>query len=172
MVPPGLSMVAVGQRAWKAMDQARAPRFYWDFKAMKKFQAAGETPFTPAISLYFALDVALDAIEKEGFANVVARHTRVADYARQMVKDLGLSLFPNEAYASNTVTAIKAPEGMEVRPLLKTLREQHGVVLAGGQGKLDGSIFRIGHLGYVTEEDMEGVGRALKAVLPHVKARA
>lgn len=170
MVPPGLAMVAVSQRAWKALDQAKAPRFYWDFQAMKKFQATGETPFTPAISLYFALSVALDAIEKEGFPNVVARHARVAAYARQMVKDLGLVIFPNEAYASNTVTAIRAPEGIEVKSLLKALREQHGVVLAGGQGRLDGSIFRIGHLGYVSEAEMEGVGRALKAVLSQIKA--
>ncbi len=165
MVPPGLAMVAVSSRAWKSVEEARSPRFYWDFRSMKKFQDNGETPFTPAISLYFALGVALDSMEQEGFANVIARHARVAAYTRRMVKDLGLKLFPQEAYASNTVTAINGPEGMEVKALLRTLREQHGVVLAGGQGKLDGSIFRIGHLGYVNESDIAGVATALKAVL-------
>ncbi|MDP2727662.1 MAG: alanine--glyoxylate aminotransferase family protein [Dehalococcoidia bacterium] len=172
MVPPGLAMVAVRPRAWKAVEEAKSPRFYWDFRAMKRFQDNGETPFTPAISLYFALAVALDAMEKEGFANVVARHARVAAYARSMVKEMGLALFPREEYASNTVTAVKKPDGIEVKTLLKTLREQHDVVLAGGQGKLDGSIFRIGHLGYVNEQDMEGVAQALKATLPGLKAKA
>ncbi len=171
MVPPGLAMVAVGQRAWKALDGVKSPRFYWDFQGMKKFQEKGETPFTPAVSLYFALSAALDAIEKEGFANVLARHSRVASYARKLVGELGLTMFPNPAYVSNTVTAIKVPEGVEAKVLLRTLREQHGVVLAGGQGKLDGSVFRIGHLGYVTEADMDGVAEALGAVLPLLQTR-
>jgi len=116
--------------------------------------------------VYFALAAALDAMEKEGFANVVARHARVGAYTRNMVKGLGLSLFPNEDYASNTVTAIRAPEGVDVKSLLRTLREQHEVVLAGGQGKLDGRIFRVGHLGYVSEADIDVVREALRAVLP------
>lgn len=165
MVPPGLAMVAVGPRGWKAVQEARSARFYWDFQAMKQFQEKGETPFTPAISIYFALAVALDAIEKEGLPNVIARHARVGAYTRKAVKDLGLTLFPKESCASNTVTAVKAPDGLEVKPFLKTLRDQHGVVLAGGQGKLDGSIFRIGHLGFVNEEDIDGVTTALRAVL-------
>ncbi|HLE80913.1 MAG TPA: alanine--glyoxylate aminotransferase family protein [Dehalococcoidia bacterium] len=166
MVPPGLAMVAVSKRAWKAVEEASSPRFYWDFRSMKRFQDNGETPFTPAISVYFALAAALDAMEKEGFANVVARHARVGAYTRNMVKGLGLSLFPNEDYASNTVTAIRAPEGVDVKSLLRTLREQHEVVLAGGQGKLDGRIFRVGHLGYVSEADIDVVREALRAVLP------
>ena len=166
MVPPGLAMVAVSKRAWKAVEEASSPRFYWDFRSMKRFQDNGETPFTPAISVYFALAAALDAMEKEGFANVVARHARVGAYTRNMVKGLGLSLFPHEDYASNTVTAIRAPEGVDVKSLLRTLREQHEVVLAGGQGKLDGRIFRVGHLGYVSEADIDVVREALRAVLP------
>lgn len=171
MVPPGLAMLAVSPRAWKAMEEAKTPRFYWDFQAMKRYQDRGETPFTPAISLYYALAVALDAMEEEGFANVVARHARVGAYMRRWVKDLGLDLFPPESCASNTVTAVKLPQGVEARPLLKTLREEHGVVLAGGQGKLDGTIFRIGHLGYVSEADMDGVAQALEAALPRLGFR-
>lgn len=171
MVPPGLAMVAVSPRAWKAVEEARMPRFYWDFRSAKRFQDQGQTTFTPAISLYYALAVALEAMAQEGFANVVARHARVAAYARGMVKDLGLSLLPPEAWASNTVTAVKAPPGMEVKALLRTLREEHGVVLAGGQGKLDGSIFRIGHMGYVAEKDLDGVAQALRAALPRLVAK-
>lgn len=171
MVPPGLAMVAMRSRAWKAVEEAKTPRFYWDFQAMKRYQDRGETPFTPAISLYYALAVALDAIEQEGLANVVARHARLASYTRSKVKDLGLALFPQESCASNTVTAIQVPQGVESKTLLRTLREEHGVVLAGGQGKLDGSVFRIGHLGYVSEKDLDGVVQALKATLPRLGFR-
>lgn len=171
MVPPGLAMVGISPRALKLIETSKAPRFYWDFPAMIRFQATGETPFTPAVSLYFALSVAMDAIEKEGFPNVVARHARVAAYTRNMVKSLGLRLFPDEKYASNTVTAVRKPEDIEVKVLLKKMREEHGTVLAGGQGKLDGRIFRIGHLGLVGEADIDNVAAGLKAVLPHLKAK-
>jgi aspartate aminotransferase-like enzyme len=168
MVPPGLAMLAVSPRAWAVAQRAKTPRFYWDFAAMKAYQEKGQTPFTPAVSLYYALSVALDHIEKEGLASVVARHGRVAAYTRRQVKSLELDLFPAESIASNTVTAVRVPQGVDAKLLLKTLREDHGVVLAGGQSRLDGTIFRIGHLGYVSEADIDGVIQALRAALPVV----
>jgi len=142
------------------------PRFYWDFTKAKNSLEKGQTPWTPAVSIIFALQVALDMMLKEGLANVVARHARVGKAAREGIKSLGLSLFAEESHASNTVTAVAAPEGLDIKKLLKILREEHQVVLAGGQQKLDGKIFRIGHLGWVNEKDIEAVISALKVALP------
>jgi len=169
MVPPGLAMVSVSEKAWKANAEAKMPRFYLDFAKARRFlEEKGQTPWTPAVSLFYALGVALQRFQREGLPNIVANHERVAAKARAEVKSLGLSLFPEEKYASNTITAVRAPEGVDVKGLLKLLREEYSVVLSGGQQKLDGKIFRIGHLGYVSEEDMEEVSQALKAALPRV----
>jgi len=167
MVPPGLAMVSVSEKAWQAYAEARMPKYYWDFAKAKQFlDEKGQTPWTPAIPIFFALAAALELFQREGLRSVVARHGRVGDRAREVVKSLGLSLFPEDSYASNTVTAVRAPEGLDVKRLLGILREEHDVVLAGGQQRLEGKIFRIGHLGYVSEEDMEAVGQALRIALP------
>ena len=167
MVPPGLAMVSVSEKAWQANAGAKMPRYYWDFAKAKKFlDEKGQTPWTPAISIFYALGAALELLRREGLKNVLARHARVGSRAREEVRSLGLSLFPEDSYASNTVTAVRAPEGLDVKMLLGILREEHDVVLAGGQQRLEGKIFRIGHLGYVTEEDMKAVGEALRAALP------
>jgi len=108
---------------------------------------------------------------KEGLANVIARHARVGKAARDGIKSLGLSLFADdESYASNTVTAVAASDGLDTKKLLKILREEHQVVLAGGQQKLDGKIFRIGHLGWVNEKDIETVISTLKVALPQASS--
>jgi aspartate aminotransferase-like enzyme len=103
---------------------------------------------------------------KEGLPNIVARHARVGQSVRDGVKSLGLSLFAEESHASNTVTAIAASSELDSKKMLKTLREEHRVVLAGGQQRLDGKIFRIGHLGWVTDDDIKGVMSALEIALP------
>jgi aspartate aminotransferase-like enzyme len=169
MAPPGLAMVSVSERAWKAHAQAKMPRYYWDFSKAKKFLEKGQTPWTPAVSTIYALSKALEAFDKEGLPNVVARHIRVGTKAREGIKTLGLSLYPDEKYASNTVTAINVPEGTDAKKLLKILREEYDTVLSGGQQKLDGKIFRIGHLGYVNEKDIDITMKAIKVALP--KAR-
>ena len=166
MVPPGLTMVSVSEEAWQAHAEAKMPRFYFDFSKAKSNLEKGQTPWTPAVSIIFALQVALDMILKEGLANVFARHIRVAKAARDGIKSLGLSLFADERYVSETVTPVVAPPGLDVKAMLKILREAHQVVLAGGQQDLSGKIFRIGHLGWVTEKDIAGVISALKVALP------
>ncbi len=166
MVPPGLAMVSVSPKAWQAHSEARMPRFYWDFSQAKSYWEKTQTPWTPAVSIVFALSVALEMILKEGLPEVLARHTRVADAARKGIKSLGLSLFADENHASNTVTAIRASNGLDTKKLLRILREEHQIILGGGQQDLDGKIFRIGHLGWVNENDMETVMAALKTTLP------
>jgi len=168
MVPPGLTMISVSEEGWRAHAEAKMPRFYWDFTKAKRYLEleTAQTPATPALSTIFALSLALEMMLKEGLANIVARHGRVGKAAREGIKSLGLSLFAEESHASNTVTAAAASDGLDIKKMLKILREEHQVVLAGGQQSLNGKIFRIGHLGWVTEEDIETVMSALKVALP------
>jgi aspartate aminotransferase-like enzyme len=174
MVPPALAMVSVNQEAWQANAQAKMPRFYWDFAKAKDYlgKTPAQTPWTPAISVVFGLSVALDMMLKEGLANIIARHARVAQAARKGVKSLGLSLFAEESHASNTVTAVAASDGLDTKKMNKILREEHQVILSGGQQKLDGKIFRIGHLGWVSEDDIKVVISKLKVVLPQAGFRS
>jgi len=169
MVPPGLAMISVSEKAWQAHAQAKMPRYYWDFTKAKDFLQKGQTPWTPAISVFYALDVTLDLMLSEGLDNIFARHTRVARMTRNGVKSLGLSLFPDEKCASNTVTAVNADDKIDVRKLVKILQEEHKVIIAGGQEKLSDKIFRIGHLGLVYEDDIKLVLDALKKALPQAK---
>jgi len=166
MVPPGLAMVSVSQEAWQAHSEARMPRFYWDFTKAKSYLEKGQNPWTPAVSVVFALSVALEMILKEGLPKVVARHTRIGQMTRDGVKALGLPLFAEESHASNTVTSVAPPESVDIKKLRQIMREEHKIVLAGGQQHLDGKIFRIGHLGWVSESDIEEVMSALKSALP------
>ena len=166
MVPPGLAFISVSKKAWEAHARARMPRFYWDFAQAKKYLESGQTPWTPAISIFYALAVALELMASEGLANIFARHARIGQKTRDGVKALGLPLFAVEKYASNTVTAVRAPDGLDTKLLLTMLREEHGIILAGGQRDLAGKIFRIGHLGWVTELDIDALIERLKVALP------
>lgn len=169
MIPPGLSMVSVSPRAWEAMDKATMPRVYWDLKAAKKYLEKGQTPWTPAVSLLYGLSAALDMMTEEGLANIIERHKRIGAYTRAGLKARGLELFvADERYASNTVTAFKIPSGIDGADLVKRMRTEHGVVVAGGQQDLSGKIARVGHLGYVSQADIDSVFKALDAVLPQM----
>ena len=165
MIPPGLSFVSISQAAWEANAVAKMPRFYWDFASAKKFAQKGQNPYTPAVSLYYALDESLRLMSEEGLENVIARHKRLGAYCRENVRKLGLQVLPEERYASNIVTAVLPPEGISAKEIRKLLREDHDVIVAGGQGQLTEKIFRIGHVGYVSKEDLDGVFVALRAVL-------
>jgi aspartate aminotransferase-like enzyme len=172
MVPPALAMVSVGEKAWQAHKSAKMPRFYWDFSKAKKYLEKGETPWTPAISVVFALDVSLDMMLKQGLDNIFAHQAKLGQLTRDEIKSLGLSLFADEKYASNTVTAVAASNGLDIKKMRKILREEHQVVLAGGQQSLDGKIFRIGHLGWVNEDDIKEVISKIKVVLPQAGFRS
>jgi len=166
MAPPGLAMVSVSQEAWRAHASARMPRFYWDFSRAKSYLERQQTPWTPAITTVFAMFTSLKMMMGEGLPNIIARHARIAEVARGGIKSLGLSLFADEAHASNTVTAVSTSDGLDTNELRRVLREEHEIVLGGGQQRLDGKIFRIGHLGLVNEEDIQAVISALKVALP------
>ncbi|MBN1176318.1 MAG: alanine--glyoxylate aminotransferase family protein [Dehalococcoidales bacterium] len=167
MVPPGLAMVSVSTEAWQAYEKAKMPRFYWDFgKAKSYYNDKSENPWTPAVSVVFGLSVALKKILKDGIQNVFARQKHIGQMTRDGVKALGLSIFADEKYASNTVTAVAVPEGMDVNQLRRLMQSEYDIVLAGGQQHLGGKIFRIGHLGLVSESDIKELLAALKEVLP------
>lgn len=166
MVPPGLAFVGLSQRAWEAVAKAKMPRFYWDFNRANSYLERGQTPWTPAVSIFYALAVSLELMAQEGLPNIIARHERVGEAARQGVKSLGLSLFADERCASNTVTAIKPPPEVDIDKLLAVLRDEYDTILASSRGAMEGEVFRIGHLGFVTEADIEKVMEALRLALP------
>ena len=166
MTPPGLAFVSVSPRAWEAYRTAQMPRFYMDLGRMKeRADSTSSHPFTPAVSLFYALAEALRLIKEEGLDNIFQRHQEIGQFVRSKVKDLGLELFADPRYASNTVTAIVVPEGINADRVLKTLKDDYGVLLATGPGKLQGKIWRIGHMGYVSRADVEEVMVALEEVL-------
>ncbi|OIP26246.1 MAG: aminotransferase [Chloroflexi bacterium CG_4_9_14_3_um_filter_45_9] len=166
MVPPGLAMVSVSKNGWQAYSEAKMPRYYFDFGKAKNYLERGQTPWTPAVSVCYALDATLDLMLSEGLTNIFARHARVAQIAREGIKSMGLSLFPQEDHASNTVTAANAADKINASKLIQILRDEYDVVIAGGQQKLSGKIFRIGHLGFVYEKDIKLVLEALSQALP------
>ena len=163
MAPPGLTMLSVSARAWTAHNAAKLPRFYWDFTEAKRYLEKWETPYTPAVSLLYALHSSLTLITQEGLPNVFARHDRLRDRVRAAVRRMGLSLFAPDAIASRTVTAIQVPPGLTASAILSAMRDR-GVIIAGGQDAYKEQIIRIGHMGFVTEHDIDQVMSALEAV--------
>ena len=113
MLPPGLAFISFSQRAWEAHAEAQMARFYFDVSAYRHYYEMGQPPYTPALSVMFALDLALDRILAEGMGNIFERHADIARLTRSGVKGLGLSVFPDEAVASNTVTAVNVPDGVD-----------------------------------------------------------
>ena len=159
MAPPGLAMVAVGRAAFAAADSAQLPRWYFDFAREKQFQDRGQTYTTPPIATMYAVQEGLAIMREEGLGNVFSRHACVAGMVRAGVEAIGLRVFAQEGCRSNTVTAMHNPseDPGQLTALLRTLRTDYGLVLAGGQGKLDGRVFRIGHLGMIDERDVYAI---------------
>jgi aspartate aminotransferase-like enzyme len=165
MIPPGLTFVSISPRAWERQQQARAPRMYFDWRLHQKSAADGSTPWTPAVGLFFALQAALQLMRAEGLEQIFERHVRLGQYTRASLADLDLRLLADPRYASPTVTTAYLPDGVDGKHLLRTLHDRHDVVLAGGQGRLDGQIVRIGHLGWVDQADLAEAMRALQIEL-------
>lgn len=165
LTPPGIAFVAVSERAWELNKYAKMPRFYFDLGEAKSMAKNGETPFTPAVSQVFAVDTALDILLSEGLENTWKRHKILGRAVREGIKALGLKLLAKEEFASNAVTGVYPPEGIQADELRRRIKDK-GVTLAGGQGSLKGKIFRIGHIGYITDTDiivtLSVIGETLK----------
>ena len=162
MAPPGIALVSVSDRAWAQQAQARSPRFYFDWKEAKTWADKGQTPFTPAIPVAFAMQEGLRMLEEEGLANVYERHARLARATQAGLAALGFTLFAREGYRSPTVTSAVPPPGVDVAALRRLLDTKYGVVIAGGQGKMAGKMVRVGHLGAVADGDVVQVIWALE----------
>jgi aspartate aminotransferase-like enzyme len=163
MAAPGLAMIAASERAWAAMESAKMPRFYLDLRSHRESAALGQTPFTPAIAVVYQVDEGLRLMHEEGKDNVFLRHEACAAASRAGLEALGFHLLADAAVASKTVTAVNLPEGHEWKPFNAAIKS-HGLVLAGGQGKLTGKIFRLGHLGSVTVDEILGAIAVLERV--------
>jgi aspartate aminotransferase-like enzyme len=146
MTPPGLGLCAVSEAAQGATGSS--PRFYFDWERTRKAQAKLDAPFTPPVSLVAALNVALGLLLEEGLEAAFERHVRLGRAARAGVKAMGLELFSPDEDRSAVVTAVRAPEGVEGGDIVKALRDRFGMTIAGGQGELQGKIFRLGHIGW------------------------
>jgi len=171
MVPPGLAFVYMSERAWAAYAQAKMPKFYFDLGRARDSLSKGQNPWTPAMSVYYAMDKAFELMRAEGLEGIFTRHEAVARYTRERLTGLGLKLVPADlSRASNTVTAVWWPEGVEGSAISKRAREEFGVVLGGGQGKLTGKIFRIGHLGWFSKEDIEQALDVVERLLKEARA--
>ena len=168
MCPPGLAMISVSERAWKAAESSTMPSFYFNLADAKKSLKIGQTPWTPAVSLLFGLDFAVQKMLASGDMQAVYDfHREIAGYTRKGLSDMGLELVAKEErFASNTVTAAFVPEGITDEALLSMLRDEYDIIAAEGRGLLAGRVFRIGHMGYVTKEDIDGVFDALREALP------
>ena len=168
MLPPGAAFISASQAALDFMATTRAPRFYFDIARELDFELKGQTFTTPPVSILFGLHESLKILRTEGLPQVFARHARIARGLRAAVTALELDLFADPMFFSNTVTAVRAPRGDADlnKRLIGTLRDKHGLELAGGQGQLSGQIFRIGHLGDISEDDaLEIVDRLEQALI-------
>jgi len=161
--PPGLSAVALSKTAYESLHSDTS--FYTNLKAHTDALAKQDTPYTPAVPLFLAFREALRMLKEEGLENRITRTRRLAEAARAGAEALGLRLYPDRRFASDTVTAIRYPAGVEDNVFRKELREKHGTVVAGGQGPLKGHIFRIGHMGICSFEDLEAGFHAFEATL-------
>lgn len=152
MLPPGLAVVAISDKAWKANERSNLPRFYLDLMRERKSQEKGETAFTPAVSLVVGLRESLRMLKEETLEGVWARHERLAKATRAAAGGLGLELFSSSPV--NSVTAIRVPNGVDGSAVVKNMRVKYGITIAGGQDHLKGKIVRIAHIGYFSEFDI------------------
>jgi aspartate aminotransferase-like enzyme len=161
MCPPGVAFTSVAPAALEAAATASAPRYVFDWERTRKAQAKLDAPFTPAISIVRALDVALGLLLEEGLEAAFDRHARLGRACREGAKAMGLELFSPDEERSAVVTAIRSPDGVDATDVVSALRDRFGITIANGQGELKGKIFRIGHIGWF---DVFDITTALAAV--------
>jgi aspartate aminotransferase-like enzyme len=163
MAAPGLAMVAASERAWAAMESAQMPRFYLDLRKHRDSHADGQTPWTPALAVVYQVDEGLRLMAEEGREQIFRRHEACAAASQAGLAALGFELFANPLHASKTVTAARLPDAIDWKTFNGGLKRQ-GLVLAGGQGKLAGRVFRLGHLGSVTIQEILGAIATIESV--------
>ncbi|MFA5138983.1 MAG: alanine--glyoxylate aminotransferase family protein [Elusimicrobiota bacterium] len=163
MCPPGLAYACVGDRAWAVSSVCRSPRFYFDWRAMRKGLPESQTPFTPAISIVTAQCEALRLMSKHGLPRIWAKTASLAEHTRAGLRKMGLELFSKAP--AHVLTAACLPEGVDGKALIRDVRAKTGISMAGGQGRLEGRIVRIAHMGHINRRDVDAGLKALKAYL-------
>jgi aspartate aminotransferase-like enzyme len=164
MIPPGLAFMSVSPKAWAFADKSDLPHFYFNLKKEKKSGDGGESSWTPATSLILAMGAALQYIKSVGMPKLVENAQLLARATREAAQTLGLELFAPDSPAAS-VTAIKAPAGMDSGVIVKEFRNRFGAIIANGQGSMKGQIFRIAHLGYFDFADLFAVIAGLELIL-------
>jgi aspartate aminotransferase-like enzyme len=164
MIPPGLAFMAIGPKAWKLADSATLPHYYFNLKKEKKSGDGGESSWTPATALILALAEALKYIKGLGMAHLIENAQLLAEATRAAAGKLGLELFAAGSPGSS-VTAIKAPSGVDSGVIVKEFKSRFGAIIANGQGSMKGQIFRIAHLGYFDFADLFAVIAELEIIL-------
>ena len=164
MIPPGLAFMSVSPKAWKFTETATLPHFYFNLKKEKKSGDAGESSWTPATSLILALAEALRYVKQLGMADLIENAQLLAKATRAAVEKLGLELF-SPSCPGSSVTAVKAPAGLDSGVIVKEFRSRFGAIIANGQGSMKGQIFRIAHLGYFDFADLFAVVAELEIIL-------
>lgn len=164
MVPPGVAFLSISPKAWAMMDTAKLPRFYFNLKKERKNAVNGESSWTPATSLMLGLGEALKYIKTLGMDKLVDNAQQLARATRAACQALGLELFSPES-PSASVTAVKAPPGMDSGVIVKEFKNRFGSIIANGQGSMKGQIFRIAHLGYFDFADLFAMVAELELIL-------
>lgn len=167
MSAPGLAFISVNSKAWKLVERAKSPRFYWDLRTIEKAFHSGQTPFTPAISLLRATNESLKMIRKKTLQTVWKETKELARFTRQEGEKLGLKIFPKDP--CDVLTAFLVPEGLDGEKIIREIVEKYNISIAGGQEKMKGKLFRIAHMGYIQKSDIEKGISALAETL-HAKA--
>ncbi len=164
MLPPGLAFASLSDKAWSFVEKSTLPKYYFNFKKEKKSLEKNQNAYTPNVQLIIGLKEVLKEIKEEGLENVFKRHASLANATRLAVQAMGLKLYTVDE-ASNALTAVWAPEGVDAGKIVKLMREKYGITIAGGQDAVKGKIFRIAHLGYAGCFDVITAISALEAVL-------
>ena len=164
MIPPGLSFIAVSEKAWEATEKSDLPKFYLNLKSYRKSLLSNSNPYTPAVNLVFALDEALKMMRDEGLQNIFQRHNKHKLALSNAVKSLNLKLFADEKYLSPSITAIETEE-IDAEEFRNMIKNKFDILLAGGQDHLKGKIFRVGHLVYINDRDIITIISAISNIL-------
>lgn len=167
MMPPGLACVSVSEKAWAAAERSTMPKFYFSWKKASDslHKPAPTTPFTPAVSLIVGLGEVIELMRNEGLENIIKRHAILAEATRLGVEAMGMKLFAPAEGRGNAVTPAWVPDGVDGVKLVKLLKEEYGITIAGGQDHLKGKIFRVGHLGYFDRFDIMTTLAGIEMVL-------
>lgn len=163
MTPPGLSFISVSEKAWERAEESDLPTFYFDVHQAKKKLPKFNTPWTSAVTLTKGLSTALNRIKQEGLENYLSKYEKLAEATRAAVKELGLEIFASNP--ANAVTAVEVPSNIDAQEVVRIMKEEFGINIAGGQAHLKGKIFRIGHMGYMEKFDIISAISALEITL-------